>query len=320
MNIEYINNINKTDTQKVLLLIEASLQAYNSFNKKQPTTCQKDSICPPSNDYKFIECWSGIDSLFNHDKTPEIYGVVFRSHAAPYKYIFAFRGTASIFDIIDDLGVEPATFKAYDKNIIIPKDVEVESGFFDIYTEYSKDTQAMQKQLFALIDKYQSSDAPIDELYITGHSLGSSISEIFTLDVALSRPEIKASNINFACPRTGNKQFVQFYDSQKAQKNKQTQTLRVQNTYDKVPCVPMENLGYQHTNYALLIAFYRDDLVGPLDLLAAHSALNYQAVLKCAASGNDGHCDNHKLKVPGNGKHYYVTSKLADKKTVCSYW
>lgn len=320
MTTQYITSINHTNKDKVLLLIEASLQAYNAFNHKHPSVYQKDCVTPPSKDYEFVDYWTGIDSLFTEDKTVEVYGVIFRTTKAPHKYIFAFRGTASILDILDDLGVDHSKFVAFDKTVEINKEVKVESGFNDIYTESHQSTQSMQTQLFEYIDKYQSSDKPIDELYITGHSLGSSLCQLFSLDVALSRPEIKASNINFACPRTGNQDFVDLYNAQPAQQNPLTQTLRIQNTYDKVPCVPLQAMDYSHTNYALLVAFYKDEWLGEANLLSCHSALNYQAVLKCAAESPDGVCTNHDLPVPGNGKHYAVKSLKPDAKTVCSLW
>lgn len=320
MTIQYNTSINKTNKEKVLLLIEASLQAYNAFYDKDPAVYQKNCVTPPSKEYEFADYWTGIDSLFSHDKTEEVYGVIFRTYQAPYKYIFSFRGTASILDILDDLGVAHSHFIAYDTNVKTDSKVKVESGFFDVYTESNSVIQSMQTQLFQLIDKYQSSDKPIDELYITGHSLGSSLCQLFTLDVALSRPDINASNINFACPRTGNQHFVDLYDSQAAQQDPSTQTLRVQNTYDKVPCVPLQAMGYSHTNYALLNAFYKDTWDGELNLLSCHSALNYQAVLQCAANSPDGFCTNGHLLVPGNGKDYAVKSKKPDDTSVCSLW
>ncbi len=320
MTTQYITSINNTNKDKVLLLIEASLQAYNAFNDKHPAKYQAQCVTPPSKDYEFVDYWTGIDSLFTEDKTVEVYGVIFRTKKAPFNYIFAFRGTASILDILDDLGVDHSSFEAYDNNVSISHDVKVESGFYDIYTESNHTIKSMQTQLFQYIDKYQASNQPIDELYITGHSLGSSLCQIFSLDVALSRPEINASNINFACPRTGNQHFVDLYDSQPTQQNPLTQTLRVQNTYDKVPCVPLQAMDYAHTNFALLVAFYKDTWDGEANLLSCHSALNYQAVLKCASTSLNGICINGDLPVPGNGKDYSVKSKKADAKTVCSLW
>ena len=319
MTIHYITSIDDTDKAKTLLLIEASLQAYNAFNKDTPKICQEEKIAPPTG-FEFVECWTGIDAIFSYDKTEECFGVVFRSQVAPYTYIFAFRGTASNLDILDDLGVESTSFTPFKAGVAVPSNVAVESSFYGIYNSSKGKIPSMQYQLFQLIDKYNTSGKPIDQLYITGHSLGSALSELFTLDVALSRPSIPASNINYACPRVGNKFFVTFYETQPSQKNPSTRTLRVQNTYDVVPCVPFEKLGYQHLSYAYIIAFYKNILGGKADFLANHSAFNYRAVLNCAATSNAGVCVRKKLAVPANGKNYAVVSKKPDQSTICDFW
>ena len=100
-------------------------------------------------------------------------------------------------DLIDDLGTR--------RNTGVP----VASGFCDVYSEAGPDTPSMQAQVISLLDKYRASDQPIGRLYITGYSLASALSELFTLDLA--RPDVKvASNDNFACPRGGNAEFVNF--------------------------------------------------------------------------------------------------------------
>lgn len=316
MESQYITSINAADKAKVLLLIEASLQAYGAFNKDEPAKCREKNIVPPAG-FDFVECWTGVDSVFSRDKAVECYGVVFRSKIEPYIYIFSFRGTASILDALDDLGAESSRFKPYDINVSVPSAVAVEAGFYDVYSSSDGNIPSMQRQLFQLIDKYQASDKPIGQLYITGHSLGSALSELFTLDVALSRPSVTASNINFACPRVGNGGFVDFYGQQPAQQNPGTRTLRVQNTYDKVPCVPLEAMGYRHVPHAYIIAFYKDDLIGKEDYLASHSSQNYSAVLNCAALSKQGICISRKLEVPANG--YAVTSREPDPGTICSW-
>lgn len=305
------------DKAKILLLIEASLQAYSAFNKAEPAKCQEKNIVPPEG-FDFVEYWTGIDSIFSRDKAVECYGVVFRSKIEPYIYIFSFRGTASILDVLDDLGDEKKPFTPYDIKVPVPSAVAVESGFYDIYSSSDGNTQSMQRQLFQLIDKYEASDKPIGQLYITGHSLGAALSELFTLDIALSRPSIAASNINYACPRVGNSNFVDFYGQQPAQQNPATRTLRVQNTYDKVPCVPLEAMGYRHIPHAYIIAFYKEDWIGKENYLASHSSQNYSAVLNCAALSDQGICISRKLEVPANG--YAVTSREPDRSTICSFW
>lgn len=317
--MHYTTNINEIDTEKAILLIDASIQAYTAFSSRDPEACQTAKIIPPAG-YNFIDSWTGVDSVFGRDKTVECYGVVFRSQTAPYTYIFAFRGTDSFLDVLDDLGADHKPFTPHaGSKITIPEAVAVESGFYDVYSENDDTTDSMQNQLFKLIDTYQGSDKPIKELYITGHSLGSALSELFTLDLALCRPEIIASNYNYACPRVGNSEFVTFYNQQPSQQNAVTRTLRFQNTYDQVPCLPLEHMGYQHLPNAFLVAFYEEgDLFKKENLLARHSSANYQAVLQAAAHSKNGMCIDQELEVPANG--YAITSKKPDQDTICDFW
>ncbi|ABE53893.1 lipase, class 3 [Shewanella denitrificans OS217] len=316
MTTAYLTSINATDKNKVLQLMEASLQAYQAFNTQDPMDCQLDGLIPPQG-FEYVDYWTGVDAIFNRDKTLECYGVVFRTLKAPFKYIFAFRGTASFLDVLDDLGTEKRLFVPFDVTQAVPAQVQVESGFFDVYSDSKSDSQAptpsMQQQVFSLLDKYNASDKPIAELLITGHSLGSALSELFTLDVAVSRPKIMASNINFACPRVGNSDFVQFYMQQGAQQDPSRQTLRVQNTYDKVPCVPPTLMGYQHIPHALLIAFHKDSLLGKFDFLDSHASANYSAVLIAAAKNQQGVCVDERLPV---GATDFISSQAPNPNTI----
>jgi triacylglycerol lipase len=312
--MDYFTSINEIDAGRALLLIDASIQAYNAFNSKQPAVCQTAKVTPPDG-YELVDSWTGVDAIFGEDRTIECCGVVFRSLSAPFTYIFAFRGTASILDLLDDLGAEKRPFVPY-KSTAPVGGAEVEAGFYDIYSE-TNNNQSMQAQLFSLIDKYNASEHPIGQLLITGHSLGSALSQLFTLDLALSRPDVKATNYNYACPRVGNAEFVTLYLQQPAQRNAETRTIRIQNTYDRVPCVPPELLGYSHTSPAVLVAFYKSTWDGiDLDFIVHdHSAVNYQAVLECAASSAGGVCLG---KVEGDG--YPLTSQQPKTSAICSLW
>lgn len=298
-----ITSINDTNRDLVLLLINASCQAYNAFNSEEPQKCQVQNIIAPKG-FVLIDSWTGVDSIYNHLKSNECYGIVFRSLSAPYAYIFAFRGTDSFIDGLDDLGAQHHSFKPYDTNVAVEPSVKVESGFYDIYNADSENYSSMRDQLFSLVDKYATSDNPLERLYITGHSLGSALSELFTLDVAISRPLLSAVNINFACPCVGNEQFIKLYNAQSAQKNINSRTLRVVNYYDAVPRVPFENMGYEHLQSEYIIAFYRDapliPSIGKGDVLANHSSYNYLAVLECAAKNQKGICVNDNLYVKSN--------------------
>ncbi|MCG7931282.1 MAG: lipase family protein [Candidatus Thiodiazotropha weberae] len=288
------NDIRKLNVERIELLIECSIQAYNALSETQLAQCAMDKVAAPAG-FELIDSWSGVDSLFGREKTVETYGVVFRTRSAPWQYVFAFRGTDSTLDMLDDCGVEPQAFVPFESNAAVPDPVRVESGFNDIYRSRNGSVVSMQAQLFALIDKYRHSSRPLSEIYITGHSLGGALCQLFTLDLAISRPDIRAENINFASPRVGNKAFVDFY-------GKQTRhpTLRVVNVHDAVPHLPPSKLGFRHHPSAYLVAFHATDILGKMDLKVAHSSDNYQAVIRCASSSGIGICNNKQLQVAEN--------------------
>ncbi len=292
------------DQQRALLLADASLQAYNPFDGNK--------VAPPQG-YDFIDTFTGTDYIFSHHT--EEFGVVFRSQASPYNYIFAFRGTDSIWDGLEDLYAFTTSFVPWGAGS--PVDATVASGFWSIYTSSTQTAPSMQNQLFALIEKYQISGKPVSSMYVTGHSLGGALSELFTLDLALSTyGGIWAANYNYASPMVGEKNWVSLYESQPPQQSADTSTLRVQNTYDVVPCLPGDILGlidYQHVGAAYLIAFYGEGLEY-FNPLARHSMLGYQAVLECAFSSPGGVCIKDGIEAGS----YTIDSIKPNPNTLCS--
>lgn len=293
-NINYRYEIPKDLREPMKALADASNQAYNLFDSDNPTHPYVEKVTALTG-FEYINSWTGVDEVFDRDKTEEVYGAVFRSTQDPTHYLFAFRGTASTLDVLDDLGAEHHSFEPYRGGVKVPDGVKVEAGFYDVYRTAMDKKPSMQTQLFNMVDQYQKSEHPIQTLWVTGHSLGAAICQLFTLDLAISRPRIEFLNINFASPRVGNSDFVKFYESTSA-KN----TIRVQNTYDKVPCVPPHAMGYAHTSEALLIAFYKQGLLGKLDYLHCHSMDNYQAVVNLASDSEDNWWKSGELKVAAN--------------------
>lgn len=303
------------DRDKILLTIDASLQAYNAFNQDNPTQCHQESITVPEG-YELVDSWTGVDAIFNRLKCVECYGIVLRSQQAPYTYVFAFRGTDGIEDLSDDFAFDYTSFQAHNRHAIVPPEVKVESGFYHIYSDRKDQIAPMQDQLFALVDKYQKSSKAINKLYVTGHSLGCTLCTLFALDLALSRPEIKAINYNFASPRVGNREFVDFYEQQVPQQNPETRTIRVQNVYDKIPCTPLTIQGYRYLPYAYLIAFYRNNLTGKFDIVDNHSVENYKRVLECTFNSISGSCE---ITLEGD-RNRNIASVKPETTAICKYW
>lgn len=308
------------DPSLASLLIDASIESYYALDPHAPSKCKPQNVTPPTG-YDLVDCWTGIDTVFSILNQAECFGVVFRSQGAPYTYIFSFRGTYSMLDVFEDAGF-------WEQEYFVPfqaspsPEAKVARGFWSIYSTAVSGTPSMQKQLFGLLEKYHASARPIHRLLITGHSLGAALCELFTLDLALSGyRDIAYSNYNYAGPQVGNPAFAELYDSQPREKDPATQTLRIQNTYDIVPCSP-PNIPlfpvYQHVGAAYLIAFYNKNAgwLDPYALLYAHQALNYQAVLACAFASQGGVCINDNLLVPSDGET--LVSIQPDPSTLCS--
>jgi hypothetical protein len=300
------------------LLVEASILAYAAYDDKQPTICTPVTLP----EYDFVECFTGVDTVLDVNQA-EVFGVVFRSPPpGPYTYIFSFRGTASFFDAIEDISFyqTKCPFVPFGADSAPEATAGVASGFWSVYTAGDGTTTPMQTQLFGLLDRYQASEYPISRLLITGHSLGAALSQLFTLDLAFSRySSIPALNYNYACPQVGNSNFAALFEAQAPQHDPATQAIRIQNTYDLVPCLP-PNLwyGYVQAADAFLIAFYGKDVEwwDPYAKWYDHQALNYQAVLGCAAGSPGGVCSNADLAVPGDNEH--LVSEAPDSSSVCT--
>lgn len=254
------------DPSLTLALAQASVAAYQDY--EYPA---KKVVPPPG--YVFLDRWTGWDS-FVLGGQEERFGVLFRSIASPATYIFAFRGTDSDLDIWNDLFAETTAFVPMNSSRTPQPPAYVSAGFYGIYTLTGGSMkQSMQQQLFALLQKYN-----IDFFYITGHSLGAALSSLFTLDVRLTTPALRPTNMNFASPKVGTERWAQVYAQQGAP------TTRVLNYYDYVPDLPPSIppfLSYTHVGTPFQTAFYEYNEWYP-HLLVRHSILNLQTVLSHA--------------------------------------
>jgi hypothetical protein len=104
----------------------------------------------------------------------------------------------------------------------------VHNGFRDIY----KGVRGGYRQL---VEKIESDK----DLYLVGHSLGASVSQLAALDISLKNPE-RADRIHvygYAPPRTGDKAFADAY-------NYLVRTsYRIINVCDVIPYLPFDKLG-----------------------------------------------------------------------------
>ncbi|ALN57377.1 lipase family [Lysobacter enzymogenes] len=252
------------DTDLTLALAIASRAAYDYYqNPDQPVTA------PPG--YVMVDHWTGWDALLLSGSI-ESFGVVFQSSAQPDTCIFAFRGTDSDLDAWEDVHFIPTTFVPTAGSV--SPTPWVSSGFYGIYdTQGEGMTASMRAQLFALLHKYQPT-----QLYVTGHSLGAALSQLFSLDVAVSRPmgerPFSASNLNFASPMVGLDSWGSAYASQ----IDASLSIRVYNYWDYVPSLPPSTFDYCAVGTGFRTSFYVDKEWFP-HLLARHALSNLTVVL-----------------------------------------
>lgn len=272
------NRLYRIPNQLTLTLAECANNVYNVRSNPSP---------PPG--YQFFMEWTGKDpDIDGMGGKVENFGAVFQSKTNSKVFIMAFRGTQGGYDDWEDLKFFGSTpFQYYGTP---GQNVYVADGFEDIYvTPVSSSGYSMQQQLFNFIKSHD-----IDELYITGHSLGSSLAELFTLDLYNSinnrsiNPIGTIQHINFACPRTGLQDFANYYVALENQVNPSHPTIRVVNYQDFIPCMPSYTLGmsgYYHGPNYYLTYFDWDHLIAPPDPLLRHSIFNYWHVLKFQFGG-----------------------------------
>lgn len=297
--MQYITNINDIDKELAVRLGHMSKLAYSVVRTSDGTACHFDtSQIPAGSSYSSCGSWTGVDSFFGHEKETECFGQVFRSNTAPYDYYFAFRGTKTVFDLFEDLHIGPCAFTPLPGAPAIDSSVQVELGFYAVYTQSNDQVLPMREQLVALLNKYRQMPGGIGKIYVTGHSLGASLSTLFTLDLLLAFPDLPFVNYNFASLRVGNAAFVDVFSKLLAKRTDGSAFIRIQNTHDEVPRLP-EWEGYHHLSPAFLVSFKSHSPLERLDPGIAHSILNYIAVLECAASSATGICEDDCMKLGG---------------------
>lgn len=253
----------RIDPAMTWTLAQASLAAYNDYEGKPFT--------PPAN-YRFFARFTGWDDWIGEFGEEERFGLIFKYFGPQQianRFIVAFRGTDSYSDMLEDAFWEWSTFKPY-RNSVSPTPDDVCGGFNGIYaTKGGSMSATMQQQIFSLLPENPS------EVLITGHSLGGSLSQLFTLDMSASFPNVRIRTINFASPRVGGQDWKAACDNSGAT----SKITRVINYYDYVPDFPQMIVdNYVSIGAEFQTAFYGPDW-GILDELPRHRLLNLMTVL-----------------------------------------
>ena len=224
---------------------------------------------------------TGWDGIFVIGGAEELFALIYQNASNAGQYLIAFRGTASKDDVFKDLEAPTTAFIAVDGS---KPDVDVHEGFFGIYHDLGGSmTASMQAQLFQWID---ANAAGISQLYITGHSLGSSLAELFTFDLALTQPAFPFATIDWAAPRVGTRKWIAAYNGNALT----AQTIRIVNSHDVVPDLPPATFLYEYgqvANEALVAFENHTTVIDPLThVLIRHSMDNYLTVLTHALTGS----------------------------------
>jgi hypothetical protein len=151
----------------------------------------------------------------------------------PDKIIVVFRGTQTLWEWADDADMlkDPFPYAAGFG--------ETEQGFTDLYTSAVTDRIERGKHVGDTLSLLDTGDKPI---YVTGHSLGSSLATLCAADVAVGPPAKKVNLITFASPLVGNGDFTSAFS------NAVASSWRIANEFDVVPRVPFPILGFRHVD------------------------------------------------------------------------
>ena len=256
----------RIDPALTTTLAAASLAAYIDYEHPNKFTTPAG--------YTFFGRFFGWDDWFWEFGRVEPFGLIFKSQTVATRFIVAFRGTDSDADAFEDAFFEFSRFNPY-RNSTSPTVDDVSAGFNDIYsTKGSNMTQTMQQQIFSMLQSQQ-----LSEVYITGHSLGGALSQLFTLDMRISLPNVNIQTINFSSPKVG----AVNWGKACANAGAIQKITRVINYWDIVPDLPYSIDPFDR--YVSLGAEFQTAFYGgrlPFDALPRHRLLNLQFVLtKC---------------------------------------
>ena len=250
------------DATLTLALALASEAAYDDFDGKPLRLPQG---------WEIAGRWTGWDPVFRGG-SEEKYGLLLRATDGSGEYIVAFRGTASLDDVLDDGDVPKRAFTPSAGTL--STSVQVEAGFYGIYNDTGAGmTQSMRQQLQQLLAK----DSP-SSVYVTGHSLGGALAHLFAFDLSFGPYASAFTRLTtFASPRVGDDGWRDTYDARIPSAN----SIRVYNQQDLVPKVPPKDFGYHDVGSGFPVWFERRTLPD-LYPLSRHALLNYIIVLQNA--------------------------------------
>ena len=250
----------RLDPGLTLALADAADLAYRDF-AKQPLT-------PPAG-WELAGRWTGWDPT-PFGGSEEKYGVILRRIGAPGELIFAFRGTASLDDALDDADFPLVEFVSSQGSV--RTGAHVASGFYGIYHDTG---HSMDQPMRAQLQQYLQQLAPT-RIWVTGHSLGGALAQLFAFDLSYgTRAAAFDSLIVLASPRVGDQRWRDTYHA----RIPAARSLRIYNQHDIVPQLPPKDLGFHDVGTGFPTAFQRH-LLPDLHPVPRHSLLNLTYVLR----------------------------------------
>lgn len=141
--------------------------------------------------------------------------------------LIVFRGSDEIIDYLRDMKLRK---KVIPYGGVNPK-IKVHTGFIQAY-----------KKIREIMHDNLNKENP-KRIFITGHSLGGALATLCAVDIDYNMNDdfgIDITCIVFGCPKVGNKEFVQSYDS------RITEHFRIVNGSDIVPHLPRWWQNYWH--------------------------------------------------------------------------
>ncbi|WP_394201485.1 lipase family protein [Shewanella waksmanii] len=175
----------------------------------------------------------------------------------------SWRGTSTAKEWIEDGKFEQIVCP------YLPDNVKVHLGFNQLYT-----TTALTQSPREVVIDYLSKRQIKGSIYVTGHSLGAALATLNALDIHTNTSCKNVKLYSFASPRVGEPRFASFYN------RRVTDSWRVVNANDEVPCLPLKSAleeHYMHVNSEVDIKFGRNYI---WDWAGAHSLENYINQLK----------------------------------------
>ncbi len=239
---------------------------------ENPTTTNPLTYAIPFG-FQLVQVIYGNDLATDINQIKDIvpFGFIAKSPAPANDFVVAIRGTASIWEWVQDARFLRVTYP------FATGAGESEDGFTDVYQSL---VVASTGGIPRLVDVLKGILSPLANatLAIAGHSLGAALATLLALDVtesgAFATPEV----ITFASPLVGDPQFARTYNTEVPN------TWRIANELDLVPKMPPSVWGYDHVNQLFSINSF---LKVKMDPACCHHLTTYLYLLNLLSPGGN---------------------------------